>query len=330
MSERNDTQVSKTECTSQESKSKKTERSASSNNKKDNEEETRRRRMDLHEKIGKKTRELGLIEKKKRKEIVWLKHDDGQIQKQQRYGNAGKKRKNTKIDQKLAPGAKRKKKATQKITNGKRRKINNLPSSTDDDSWIPIISHLNDTGVAKSTIVRIHGLPRGKDNNNCSCKKDQIRQFFSGLEPKRVFMLPKFDHFLFDLDGISRDVVDISGESNLRKELSPYFVNLSKPRFPRISDSSLRVFVQFDSIDKASLGVKRSGESLSKTKVSIGVTHVSKQIASGILKMVNLLIDILLFSNIIIFIITVFLHFLNDNLSCRQLMPKKVNFLQQL
>lgn len=129
------------------------------------------------------------------------------------------------------------------------------------DSWCPQVTmELN--GVERSTLVRLHGIPRG-------CKPEDIRRFFSTLAPDRVIVLPTMEEWMPEWDGDKDDETS--------------FV------IPR-HESTFRVYINFTSSSLATLAYDRTGEILysgkgiDKVGVKIAVVYVSKPMAKVIVK----------------------------------------------
>ncbi|CAJ1954500.1 unnamed protein product [Cylindrotheca closterium] len=119
----------------------------------------------------------------------------------------------------------------------------------------------------RSNVVKLHGL-------HASCTKDHIKKFFSGLKFDFIFTVLSNDIYIPLLD-CKKDLQETRASSN--------------------NDHHLRVFVKFESSTLATVAAERSGETISigavktsssePTKVSIGVTLMSKELARRMLEM---------------------------------------------
>lgn len=168
------------------------------------------------------------------------------------------------------------KKVHKPSSNKKRRRRSN--ASEDDrvvedrnvDRWIPDISHipLPTTSENQSSVVPVHGLPAGTT-------AAQIRRFFSGLDPRRVFILPSSPLTLADLDARS----DIPRKVGLRVDRCEHH---------------LRVLVKFHSAPTAALAAQRSGEVMRVAEskgASVAVTHLLKNTASYFVKKLAVIVE---------------------------------------
>jgi hypothetical protein len=148
------------------------------------------------------------------------------------------------------------------------------------DSWLPDVSHMPTcTKDNRSTVVQLHGLPTG-------CTVEQIRRFFTGLEPERIFFLPKNETCIPSLDASNRRLATI----NNRGHAATAVVDRHGNQF--------RVFTKFASSPTAALATERSGEAItlpehssiscsssssSFTGATIAVTPLVKRTASRLL-----------------------------------------------
>ena len=219
--------------------------------------------------LGRKARERLEKERQKRKEVVIL----DQIPQEQELA-----RKAIPILQPRIP-SKRPKAATSTTTMpSKKRK--RPPSNPEIDPWVSCVSHIPILPKEeRSTVVRMHSLPVG-------CTAAQIRRFFSGLNPERIFMIPTNEANIPFLDGSPA----ASDDKGRRVGTSGPIVD----RYP----TYFRVFVKFDSSPMAQVATERSGEpimlqndeefspSSDKTMKgsTVAVTQVGKKVASFLLK----------------------------------------------
>ena len=241
--------------------------------------------------IRKKTRELGLLEKRNRKEIVRIDLNEpaplipSQLRRKRKqqpsslsaFANAIKET-HAKTTNTTASTKKKKTISPQtSVTKPINRSTEILKTNTDYNTS-------NCDTEDKSNIVRLHGLPN-------ECKPEYIRMFFKGLDPKRIFMLPYYNHFVSNFD----DTV-IKYHHHASKKRTRHKSNLRDE-----TDTSLRVFVKFHSTPMAESAFARSGESLQyRTNVGndddgdgdnyvsreavVGITRVSRELASFLQK----------------------------------------------
>mmetsp|Transcript_61820 Transcript_61820/g.182510 ORF Transcript_61820/g.182510 Transcript_61820/m.182510 type:complete len:589 (-) Transcript_61820:98-1864(-) len=105
----------------------------------------------------------------------------------------------------------------------------------------------------RSDTVRLHGLPRGT-------KPEDVRRLFSGLDPRRVYVLPCHDRSIDDFD--PPPAADDERQGGRRRH-GPTF----------------RVFVKFSSVAVADMAVERSGEAV-RASPTAGVGPPEEQEAS--------------------------------------------------
>lgn len=217
--------------------------------------------------LGRKARERLEQERNKRREIVRL--DENPTEEKGSVGTVFRD----------ATRKTRSKPSSAIHANSKRKRTNRkdisgrVSESRDVDTWMPDTSNVDSLlPNERSTLVRLFGLPVG-------VKPEAIRRFFSGLNPERVFVLPSLN------DGIQN--VMIKGWDSERHD---------KKTLVRRHESSLRVYVKFDSHPTAMLAEGRSGETLSleheengRTGVALMVKQVPRKVAQYLLQ--NLAID---------------------------------------
>jgi hypothetical protein len=219
-------------------------------------------------KIGRKTRERLNEEKNKRKEIVCI----DAITVDPKTNNNNKNKKNENELSLSAPAKKSKRKTRRKKRTTATTTTTNIDSNAQNkniDSWMPNVSNIPNTLTATTTttcpnntynnnqeeeektsnVVRIHGLPIG-------VAIDDIRKFFTGLSPQRIFVLPFYNKYIDGFDAMdynvnSNDIGRKIGKNNKRA------IVLLK-RYP----NTMRVFVRFKSHYIARNAVLRSGEAI--------------------------------------------------------------------
>ncbi|KAL3945446.1 MAG: hypothetical protein SGBAC_000499 [Bacillariaceae sp.] len=117
----------------------------------------------------------------------------------------------------------------------------------------------------RSNVVKLHGL-------HPYCTKEHIKKFFSGLKVDFIFTVLSNDIYLPLLD-CKKDLQATRSSAN---------------------EHHLRIFVKFESSMLATVAAERSGETISistgethreRTKLSIGVTLMSKELARRMLEM---------------------------------------------
>jgi hypothetical protein len=99
----------------------------------------------------------------------------------------------------------------------------------------------------RSTVVRLHGIP-------VDCTADQIRRYFSGLDPERVFLVPTNDVYIDNLDGIAP-----ARRPTGRRRMGGPPQEDPVPQVERYPNT-FRAFVKFASSATAALARERSGE----------------------------------------------------------------------
>jgi hypothetical protein len=147
----------------------------------------------------------------------------------------------------------------------KRRILSNKEDSVEDrnvDRWMPDISHIPvpTSKEKRSNVVQVHGLPVGTT-------PAQIRRFFSGLDPRRILILPTNTANLRELDARH----DVPRKGGLKVD-----------RY-----AQLRILVKFHSAPTAALAAQRSGEVMHVSELkgaSIAVTQMLKNTASYFVK----------------------------------------------
>ena len=219
--------------------------------------------------LGRKARERLEQERQKRKEVVIL----DQIPKEQDVA-----RNAISILQPRVP-SKRPKAATS-TTAVPSRKRKRRPTYLEIDPWVSCVSHIPSLPKEeRSTVVRMHSLPVG-------CTAAQLRRFFSGLNPERIFVIPTNEANIPFLDGSPAG----SDDKGRRVGASSPIVD----RYP----TYFRVFVKFASSPMAQVATERSGEAImlqndeefssssDKTMkgATVAVTQVGKKVASFLLK----------------------------------------------
>ena len=135
-------------------------------------------------------------------------------------------------------------------TASSRRKNHSDVDDTNTDTWAPNTEGLlfyDLPRAEKANIVRLHGLPIG-------CRAENIRKFFGGLSPERIFVLPPLDVPMpgFDID---EDKYPRQKKSTSRSKRPP----LDAPRVTRHSPT-LRIYVKFPHSATAESSIARSGE----------------------------------------------------------------------
>lgn len=123
------------------------------------------------------------------------------------------------------------------------------------DPWVPDVSHLptadSFTKKTQSSVVRLHGLPLGTTAN-------QIRRFFSGLNPQRVVVLLSHPVLLSEWDAM-----DVARDSDAAKKKHSKKGALGQGGYHcNRHEAGFRVLVKFQSAPAAELAAKRSGEIL--------------------------------------------------------------------
>ena len=223
--------------------------------------------------IGKRTRKLLEEERKKRKEIVRLDDNDSECL----LLPPLPKKKNV-VVQKLPPDTEHKK-ISNKPINVRKRKRHVAPNI---DGWMPNIDELllsNNTSSLISTnkydeqsnIIRLHGLPIG-------VKPDHILQFFQGLNPSLIFVLPSFDVHIQGWDATNNNEHDEDCSEKMLIKRHAY---------------NFRVYVKFTSTHVANAAMERMGESIGLDSVqncrdgeivgvSIAMSPVPKHVATFI------------------------------------------------
>jgi hypothetical protein len=210
--------------------------------------------------IGERTRRLLEEERKNRKEIVRLDHNDLLPLPKK---NSGAPEKSPQAGVKMPH-----KKIGAKANNNSRKRKRHIASNV--DGWMPNVDDLRSSDTTKdgrSNIVRLHGLPLG-------IKPEQIRKFFHGLNPGLIFVLPSFPHYIDGWDAMYN-----------MDDMNSCMVN----RHP----SHFRLFAKFTSSPVANAAIERSGESIAVdtnyckselTGASISISPVSRSDASFIQK----------------------------------------------
>lgn len=214
--------------------------------------------------IGKRTRKLLEEERKKRKEIVRLDDNDSECL----LLPPLPKKKNV-VVQKLPPDTEHKKMSSKPI-NVRKRKRHVAPNI---DGWMPNIDELLSTNKhdEQSNIIRLHGLPIG-------VKPDHILQFFQGLNPSLIFVLPSFDVHIQGWDATNNNEHDEDCSDNILIKRHAY---------------NFRVYVKFTSTHVANAAMERMGESIGLDSVqtcrdgeivgvSIAMSPVPKHVATFI------------------------------------------------
>ena len=225
--------------------------------------------------IGKRTRKLLEEERKKRKEIVRLDDNDNECLLLPPLPE----KKNMSV-QKVPPDTKHKKISNKPINVRKRKRHVVAPNI---DGWMPNVDELllsNNTVLLKSTnedeqsnIIRLHGLPIG-------VKPDHILQFFQGLNPSLIFVLPSFDMHIQGWDATNNNEDDEGCREKILIKRHAY---------------NFRVYVKFTSTHVANAAMERMGESIGLDSVqncrdgeivgvSIAMSPVPKHIATYIEK----------------------------------------------
>lgn len=154
------------------------------------------------------------------------------------------------------------KKTTKAAPKKRRRSFNNredgVVADRNVDRWTPDISHIPGptSKENRSSVVQVHGLPFGTTPAH-------IRRFFSGLDARRILILPTNPATLRDLDA--------------RYDI-PRKVGLKVDRY----DRCVRVLVKFHAAPTAALAAQRSGEMMQVADskgASIAVTQLLKSTA---------------------------------------------------
>ncbi len=160
------------------------------------------------------------------------------------------------------------------------------------DTWFPSTTRLKSTEEIpkheKSNVVQLHGLPVG-------VKMEQIRKFFTGLSPQRIFMLPSLAIPVCEFDAGSSDG-SRSTTNNGRNKNDDYDNHGKEGRrrnetFVERYPLHLRVFVKFQSYLIADAAVERTGEVVridDTTSASIAVTPVPKTVSTYIQKYMSI------------------------------------------
>jgi hypothetical protein len=99
----------------------------------------------------------------------------------------------------------------------------------------------------RSTVVRLHGIPVG-------CTAEQIRRYFSGLDPERIFLVPSNDVYIDNLDGVAPP-----RRQTGRRRMGGQPQEDPLPQVERYPNT-FRAFVKFASSPTAALARERSGE----------------------------------------------------------------------
>jgi hypothetical protein len=156
----------------------------------------------------------------------------------------------------------------------KKRRRTAVPSrpvaDKDVDRWIPDIHNLPlCSRETRSNMVCLHGIPKGTTPG-------QLRRFFSGLDPQRIFILPSNPMHIPEWD---------ASHNNIRKKAGV--------RIERY-DADFRVYVKFHAAPTAELAAGRSGEIIflsdnedgdaSNTGASVGVTQITKNTATYLIR----------------------------------------------
>ena len=229
--------------------------------------------------LGRKARERLEEERQKRKEIVML----------DQAPKADKFAKRSSVSTFRVPPTKRAKQATS-TTSAAAKKRKRTPKNPEIDSWVPSVSHIPTLPKDdRSTVVRMHSLPVG-------CTPAQIRRFFVGLNPGRIFIIPTNKVNIPSLDEATSSSGDQGRErANINKKS-----HISYPIVDRYK-THFRVFVKFVSAPMASQATERSGEAImlqndekfarsaSSSNIpmkgaTVAVTQVEKKLATCLLK----------------------------------------------
>lgn len=217
--------------------------------------------------IGKRTRKLLEEERKKRKEIVRLDDNDNECL----LLPPLPKKKNV-VVQKLPPDTEHKKISNKPINVRKRKRH----VAANIDGWMPNIDELQSTNKydEQSNIIRLHGLPIG-------VKPEHILQFFQGLNPSLIFVLPSFDVHIQGWDATNNNEHDEDCSEKMLIKRHAY---------------NFRVYVKFTSTHVANAAMERMGESIGLDSVqncrdageivgvSIAMSPVPKHVATFIEK----------------------------------------------
>jgi len=206
------------------------------------------------ERIGKKTRELGLQEKRKRKEIMRIDDEEEDLKLLQKHQNKKKKSSLSVFASAIKETSQKMSTSTTTGTHGKRKppRLNTLspkkkkieanklePKPTGN---MQLLAMSTKNGNMRSNVVRLHGLPVGS-------KPEHVRLFFKGLDPQRIFILPQHDRFITKIDENNGRI------NNVKQRKNDHAIEVEK-------ETLIRVFVKFHSIPIAELALVRSGESI--------------------------------------------------------------------
>ena len=201
--------------------------------------------------LGRKARERLQEQRSKRREIVRLEESQPVLLPPLTARTTTAKATHTK----RTGVAKRKRPSTKQASN-----LDDINCNSNVDSWYPdVTAFATYEGEERSYLVRLHGLPIG-------CKPEEVRRFFSTLQPERVIVLPSMNKKLVGWDA----------------DMEATFISRH--------ESTFRVFVKFPSSPLAILATERTGEILycgkgdSKVGVKIAVAQVSKVMTQFLLK----------------------------------------------
>lgn len=200
--------------------------------------------------LGKRAREKLEQEKRKRKEIVRLEQDPSDNSK--------------KAGMAFAEAIRKQRPRPTSIKRHSEKFSDSFPQSSTGivDDWSPNISHVVTCAEGeRSSVIRLHGLPK-------SVKPESIRDFFSGLDVERIFVLVPHDNRIREWDELRNTTL--------------------KPTVER-HDPTFRVYVKFSSSPVADMALARSQEYLyvagrdddeSKVGARIAMTKVPKSVAN--------------------------------------------------
>ncbi len=227
--------------------------------------------------IGKRTRELLDMERRRRKEIVRIDGGDLDLD----LGKRSSSSRSSFSKSVMKQTSKRRKTSTTRLTGPTSTtsyKNSKTSSQSNADQWFPETEHLlrsykllpNDQ---KSNVVRLYGLPIG-------VRIEHVLKFFAGLSPQRIFVLPTLDETIQDFD-----LSDDSYDENRRKTVS------SPKHYVKRHSNHFRVFVKFQSYPIADSALSRSGEVIhvdENTAAAIAVTPISKTVAVHLQKFMGI------------------------------------------
>lgn len=268
------------------------------------------RQQRLKEKFGKKMRARLKEEQKKRPEIQRLLDENEQtallVQKQQGQQVSTGMMNFSKSPPKNPRKARAQTKPTASVTKKPRTSNSSLRgkrrSSKDSQKfWMPDISNLVPDAARgdDSNVVQLHGFP-------VHARVEHINSFFSGLLPKKIFVLLSNDVLIPFIDPLNYAQHTGGGgesDSDFGRDNRPLHLQL-----PADINPLLRVCAEFDSASMAQIATERTGETISvpnarqsprtsggdgsggrnhKTTYSIAVTQVNKSTAMSLLKMVS-------------------------------------------